>query len=283
MAKDAKKESEWIERLINGGDVPCLDPENCPNGWASPPGDRFMVRGPDYLATKVKIPGGDYLLKPIGFDWIKGPAKISEVLKNPNSRIRRVIDDVFTDGNRPFIWAIHLQLPTKENHSVVAYFVSTEPAPEGSLMDQFLKGDDVYRNARLKMIANIVKGPWIVRKAVGERGVCLIGRAITCKYSVSEHFCEVHLDVGSSVVAKAIFHVALGYIKSVTVDLAFLVEGQTESELPEQIIGAFRFSELDPASAGTLEASDGATTGHLKPSMSERLWNSIGQSLKQIH
>ena len=54
-----------------------------------------MVRGPDYLTTKVKIPAGDYLLKPLGFDWIKGSTKIGEVLKNPNRRVRKVIDDEF--------------------------------------------------------------------------------------------------------------------------------------------------------------------------------------------
>jgi hypothetical protein len=52
-----------------------LTPENCPNGWDIPPGDSFMVRGPEYLTNKVKVPGGEYLLKPLGFDWIKGAAK----------------------------------------------------------------------------------------------------------------------------------------------------------------------------------------------------------------
>ncbi|KAL9670249.1 hypothetical protein QQ045_007800 [Rhodiola kirilowii] len=282
MAKDVENEPEWIERLIKGGNVHRRDPENCSNGWASPPGDKFMVRGPDYFNTKVKIPGGDYLLKPIGFDWIKGPTKISDVLDNPNSRVRRVVDNVFTDGNKPFIWAFNLQLPTKENYSAVAYFASTELIPEGSLMDQFLKGDDVYRNSRLKMIANIVNGPWIVRKAVGEQAVCVIGRALTCKYCVNERFCEMDMDIGSSMVANAIFHIALGYIKMITVDLAFLIESQTESELPERILGAFRFSELDPASAGTLEASVDAASGSMKPSLSVRLWTSIGHGFTTI-
>ncbi|KAH7836291.1 hypothetical protein Vadar_034357 [Vaccinium darrowii] len=58
---------------------------------------------------------------------------------------------------------------------------ATEPTPDGSLMDQFLKGDDGFRKSRLKLIANIVKGPWIVKKAVGEQAVCLIGRALTCR------------------------------------------------------------------------------------------------------
>ncbi|KAL9662081.1 hypothetical protein QQ045_026909 [Rhodiola kirilowii] len=128
---------------------------------------------------------------------------------------------------------------------------------------------------RLKMIANIVKGPWIVRKAVGEQVVCRIGRALTCKYWVAENFCEVDLDIGSSMVANAIVRIAKGYIKMLTVDLAFLIESQTESELPERILGAFRFSgPLDPASAGTLEVSDNSRTTRLKPSLSTRSYHS---------
>ena len=48
-------EHQWIENLKSGGAVPCLAPESCPNGWATPPGDSFMVRGPEYLTNKVKI------------------------------------------------------------------------------------------------------------------------------------------------------------------------------------------------------------------------------------
>ncbi|KAL0456214.1 UNVERIFIED_CONTAM: Pentatricopeptide repeat-containing protein [Sesamum latifolium] len=51
--------------------------------WASPPENAFFVRAPEYLKTKVKIPGGDYLLKPLGFDWTRGSTRILELLNNP--------------------------------------------------------------------------------------------------------------------------------------------------------------------------------------------------------
>lgn len=273
---DDKNEPEWITRVKSEGAVPLLEPDNCSNGWTSPPGDKFMVRGPDYFSTKVKVPAGDYLLKPIGFDWIKGPTKIWEVLRHSNNRIRKVLDDAFPAGDKPFIWAFNLQVPSKDNFSAVAYFTFTEPIVEGSLMDQFLKGDDVFRNSRLKMIANIVKGPWIVKKAVGEQAICIIGRALTCKYSIGRHFLEVDVDIGSSMVASAIVHVALGYVTTLTVDLAFLIESQTESELPERILGAFRFAELNPAHATPFEPSSELSAASLQSSLSLRLWKSIG-------
>ncbi|XP_061357535.1 protein ENHANCED DISEASE RESISTANCE 2-like [Gastrolobium bilobum] len=276
-----QKESEWIDRIRSEGAIPLLDPHNCSNGWATPPGASFMVRGPEYFMTKVKIPAGDYLLKPLGFDWITSSVKISEILNHPNGRVRKVIENEFPAGDKPFVWAFNLQLPTKDNYSAVAYFTTKEPIVAGSLMDKFLKGDDAFRNSKLKMIANIVNGPWIVRKAVGEQAICIIGRSLSCKFCVAENFIEVDIDIGSSMVASAIVHLAFGYITTLTVDLAFLIESQTESELPEKLLGAFRFSNLDPASARQIEPSYVLGTGRLQTqrSLPTRLWKSIGQIL----
>ncbi|KAG6741335.1 hypothetical protein POTOM_054568 [Populus tomentosa] len=281
MASLGDGEHQWLEIVKSEGAFPLLDPDNCSSGWASPPGDYFMVRGPEYLTTKTKIPGGEYLLKPLGFDWIKGSNKIAEVLKNPKNRVRKVIEEEFPDGDKPFVWAFNLQLPGKDNYSAVAYFVATEPLPEGSLVDQFLNGDDGFRNSRLKLIANIVKGPWIVRKAVGEQAVCIIGRALSSKYCVAENFFEVDVDIGSSMVASAIVHLAFGYISMLTVDLAFLIEAQSESELPERLLGAVRFSDLNPACASLYELSYGSTD-NLQSSLPTRLWKSIGQGFSQL-
>nr|XP_027121466.1 protein ENHANCED DISEASE RESISTANCE 2-like isoform X1 [Coffea arabica] len=272
---DGNDEPAWLERVRSEGAVPLCDPDNCSNGWASPLGDSFKVRGPDYFTTRVKVPAGEYLLKPLGFDWVKGPTKLSELLNNPNHRVRKVLQEEFPAGGEPFVWAFNLQVPSKENFSAIAYFVSMSSFPEGSLVDQFLKGDNNFRISRLKMIANIVKGPWIVKKAVGEQAICIIGRALSCKYSQGDNFIEVDIDIASSMVANAIVHLAFGYITTLTVDLAFLIESQTESELPERILGAFRFSELNPASARPIEMLSYGSLG-MQSSLSMRLWKSIG-------
>lgn len=272
---DGNDEPAWIERVRSEGAVPLCDPDNCSNGWASPPGDTFKVRGPDYFTTRVKVPAGQYLLKPLGFDWVKGSTKLSELLNDPNHRVRKVLQEEFPAGGEPFVWAFNLQVPSKENVSAVAYFVSISSFPEGSLVDQFLKGDDNFRISRLKMIANIVKGPWIVKKAVGEQAICIIGRALSCKYSQGDNFIEVDIDIASSMVANAIVHLAFGYLTTLTVDLAFLIESQTESELPERLLGAFRFSELNAASARPIEMHFDDILG-MQSSLSMRLWKSIG-------
>ncbi|XP_058102484.1 protein ENHANCED DISEASE RESISTANCE 2-like [Magnolia sinica] len=276
-------EDSWIEGVKSKGAVPLLEPDNCPNGWASPPGDKFLVRGPDYFTTRIKIPAGDYLLKPLGFDWIKGTTKISEVLKHPSGRVRKALDDQLAMGKKPFIWAFNLQVPSKDNYSAVVYFVALQPISDGSLMDRFLKEDDMFRNSRLKLIANIVKGPWIVRTAVGEQAICILGRAVSCKYLIGENYIEVDVDIGASMVANAIVHLAFGYITTLTVDLAFLIESQTESELPERILGAVRFSELDPASARPIETPLADESAEIpQSSLPTRLWRSLGQGFSNL-
>lgn len=80
-------------------------------------------------------------------------------------------------------------------------------------------------------------------------------------------------------VAAAIVHLAFGYVTTLTVDLAFLIESQVESELPEKLLAVFRFSNLDPASARSIEPSFVLSTGSLQKSLPTRLWNSIGQIL----
>lgn len=271
-----------MKRVQSKGAVPLIDPDNGSNGWASPPGNKFMVRGPDYFSIKVKIPAGEYLLKPLGFDWIKSSTKIVEVLNNPNSRVRKIIADEFPTGDKPFIWAINLQVPSKDNYSAIVYFVTTDPIPEGSLMDQFLKGDDGFRNSRLKLIANIVRGPWIVRKAVSEQAICIVGRSLSCRYCKEDNFIEVDVDIGSSMVASAIVHLAFNYITTITVDIAFLIESQTEAELPERLLGAITLCGLNPASASTIEPSSDRSTGDVQNSLPTRLWKTIGLGFSQI-
>lgn len=250
------REHEWIERVKSKGSVPCLDPERSLNTcWMTPPAKVFTVRGAKYLKTKAKTPGTEYLLKPLGFEWIKGPTKTSEILNNPKSRIRRALDNECPEGQKPFVWAFNFQLPTKDNNSIVSYFVDTEHEHEhdDSLKNRFLKEDDGFKNSRLKLIVNVVKGPWVVKKAIGEQAICLVGRSLACRYCKGENFMEVDIDVGSSVLATAVVHVAFGYFANMTVDIAYVIEGRAESELPERILGAVRFSKIDGAEAKQVE------------------------------
>ena len=102
---------EWIEQLKKGGSLSCTDAGESTSGWSSLPGDFFTLRGPHYLADKVKIPGGDCLLKLLAFDWLKSGSRIDNILENPNHRVTTAPGRANTLGKGdPFIWAFNLQV-----------------------------------------------------------------------------------------------------------------------------------------------------------------------------
>ncbi|CAI8605988.1 unnamed protein product [Vicia faba] len=59
-----------------------------------------------------------------------------------------------------------------------------------------------------------------------------------CNYHRGSNYLEVDVDIGSSAIANAILHLALGYVTSVTIDMGFFVEAHTKDELPERLIDA---------------------------------------------
>lgn len=86
------------------------------------------------------------------------------------------------------------------------------------------------------------------------------------------------MDIGSSIVANAIVHLAIGYINSLTVDMAFLIEGQAEEELPEKLLGTIRLKQLDLSAAVPLELLSKEEGTNFGDSFPSRLWRSLGLS-----
>ncbi|XP_057959719.1 protein ENHANCED DISEASE RESISTANCE 2-like [Malania oleifera] len=251
--------ADWREEAINGGSLRHVDLHTGSNGWASPPGDLFFLRGKHYLSKKQKYPSGDWLLKPAGVDWLRASSKLDNVLGRPDNRVvhalRKAQTQAQTQAHKTFIVAVNLQVPGRDHHSAVFYFATDDPIPLGSLLGRFVHGDDSFRNQRFKIVNRIVKGPWIVKAAVGNYSACLLGKALTCNYHKGPNYLEIDVDIGSSAIANAILHLALGYVTSVTIDMGFLVEAQAEDELPERLFGAVRICQMEMSSAKFVEAS----------------------------
>lgn len=189
-------------------------------------------------------------------DWLKSSSKLENILARPGNHVANALRRAQAQGKsmKSFIFAVNLQVPGKEQHSAVFYFATEDPIPAGSLLYRFLNGDDSFRNQRFKIVNRIVKGPWIVKKAVGNYSACLLGKALTCNYHRGPNYLEIDVDIGSSAIASAILHLALGYVTSVTIDMGFLVESQTEEELPERLVGAVRVCQMEMSSATVLNA-----------------------------
>ncbi|KAL2317991.1 hypothetical protein Fmac_031867 [Flemingia macrophylla] len=255
----AAQTPNWISDSINGGSLRRVDLHTGANGWASPPGDAFSLRAVNYFTKRQKSPAGDYLLSPAGMDWLKSGAKVEHALSRADNRVMHALRKSQTLGEslKSFVLAVNLQIPgAREHHSAVFYFATEEAEPlrAGSLLNRFVFGNEAFRNQRLKLVNRIVKGPWIVKKAVGNHSACLLGKALKCSYYRGSNYLEIDVDIGSSAIANAILHLALGYVTAVTIDMGFVVEAQAEEELPERLIGAVRICQIDMASATVVEA-----------------------------
>ncbi|KAK9218351.1 hypothetical protein WN943_006988 [Citrus x changshan-huyou] len=61
----------------------------------------------------------------------------------------------------------------------------------GSLLQQFVDGDNEFRNSRLKLIPSVPEGSWIVRQSVGSTP-CLLGKAVDCNYIRGPKYLEIN-------------------------------------------------------------------------------------------
>ncbi|KAJ9536927.1 hypothetical protein OSB04_029660 [Centaurea solstitialis] len=259
--KQNKEEQDWRQEAINGGSLKLVDLHTGSNGWASPPGDLFSLRSINYFTKKHKSPSGPWLLRPAGVDWLRSASKLDHVLARGDNRVIAALKNhqmkqnksnktsSNKTNNKSFVVAVNLQVPGRDHHSAVFYFATDDPIPAGSLLYRFINGDDSFRNQRFKIVNRIVKGPWIVKAAVGNYSACLLGKALNCRYHRGPNYLEIDVDIGSSKIATAILHLALGCVTAVTIDMGFVVEAQEEVDLPEKLFGAVRICQMEMSSA----------------------------------
>ncbi|MFS7994322.1 putative protein ENHANCED DISEASE RESISTANCE 2 [Helianthus anomalus] len=118
------------------------------------------------------------------------------------------------------------------------------PLKETPSLERFVNGDDAFRNSRFKLIPYISKGSWLVKQSVGKKA-CLVGQALEVNYSRGENYLELDIDVGSSTVARGVVNLVLGYLNNLIVEMAFLIQANTQDELPESLLGTCRLNHMD--------------------------------------
>lgn len=217
--------------------------DNDTNCWTSPSGKGFMIRGKNYLKDSSKVVGGDPLLRLVAVDWFTVDKAADRIALHPKCLVQSE-----AGKKLPFILVINLQVPAKPNYSLVLYYAADRPINKNSLLDKFVSGSDTFRDSRFKLIPSIVEGYWMVKRAVGTKA-CLLGKAVTCKYFRQDNFFEIDVDIGSSSVARSVIGLVLGYVTSLVVDLAILIEAKEDEELPEYILGTVRLNRLKLESA----------------------------------
>jgi len=146
------------------------------------------------------------------------------------------------DGSeRPFLFITNFVMPGVGNW--VTYFArrrgeEIDPVFE-EMLEEFIEGDDDFRNARFKIIPGIPEGSYMVKMAVGNKPA-ILGTKLTTKYHKGPNCFEVSVDVSSSTIALGLLKLVTGYASSLDLELAFLIESQKPEHLPERLIGGIR-------------------------------------------
>lgn len=248
--------AEGSEAAVPLQELPCNVPRSM---WAETDGSTMMVRGPDYLTDRRKIPSAPPAFRLMGMDVFNSSFPIEHIASRPDNIVQKELKRHEEQGTEmPFTFVINFVVPGSPRINLVLYYQSPNPAllkdgsPFADLMSEFLDGTDEFRDERFKLIPCIVEGSFIVRQAVGSTPA-IIGKKLRQPYFRGKQYFELDVDIGSSAVANRVVGLVTGYTKKLVIDMGFVIEGQRSDELPERLFGTCRLLYIDLSVATKLE------------------------------
>lgn len=221
-----------------------------PCSWTSTDPSTFLIRGKNYLQDRQKVKAKGTLMQMVAADWLKSDKREDDLGGRPGGIVQKYAEQ----GGPEFFFIINIQVPGSTTYSLALYYMMTTPVKDAPLLESFINGDDAYRNSRFKLIPYISEGSWIVKQSVGKKA-CLIGQALEINYFRGKNYLELGVDIGSSTVARGVVSLVLGYLNNLVIEMAFLIQANTEEELPEFLLGTCRLNHLDAAKAVLLKPS----------------------------
>ncbi|CAN0222356.1 unnamed protein product, partial [Ectocarpus sp. 13 AM-2016] len=66
------------------------------------------------------------------------------------------------------------------------------------------------------------------------------------RYFRGERYLEVDVDLASSSASSRVTSLCREYAKSLSLEVGLILHGESESELPESVLGVLRIDKLDP-------------------------------------
>lgn len=242
------------------------------NVCSEPSSKGFLVRGPTYMKDAKKVPSGETMFSLLGADSIvKGKGDTNyvsyDVCKVPDSYLAKITAKSKRLGLKPpFLIVINFVVPWG---NFLSYYYRPDANNGGPYCDSrknhaseklwraFLGGDETFRNDTLKFIPKILEGPWALKKLVGTQPA-IIGQKIPTSYygSAKDGYIEICMDVTrGGKMANSICSAVASKASLLSMDLAFLLQGSNDEELPEQLLTAVRLHHvsLKKKKAGRIE------------------------------
>ncbi|KAK9126033.1 hypothetical protein Scep_014879 [Stephania cephalantha] len=216
--------------------------------WTTADPSSFLIRGHRYLEDHRKIKANGTLMQMVAADWLRSDKREDDLGGRPGS----IVQKYAAQGGPEFFFIVNIQVPGSTTYNLALYYMMTTPLENSPLLDNFVNGDDSFRNSRFKLIPYISQGSWIVKQSVGKKA-CLVGQALEINYFRGKNYLELGVDIGSSTVARGVVSLVLGYLTNLVIEMAFLIQANTEEELPEFLLGTCRLNHLDATKAVLVE------------------------------
>lgn len=231
-------EDDDANSFVTANDVQELETNLNPEMYGEALPSAFKVRGATYLTDKVKISAGpsEFQLKGMNLWNLKTK---EDGLNIASSALGSF--DVFT-------FVINFIVPGTPYLALSMYFQPKEGGELSSIMEKFLREEKDERDARFKLIPSITGGSWFLRNLVPSTPA-LICKKLSCFYTKKENYFQLDVDISSDGTAKTIVGLVRSTTSSLVIDMAFVLEGKTNDELPERMLGTVRLSQLDLTSA----------------------------------
>ncbi|KAG2443802.1 hypothetical protein HXX76_002145 [Chlamydomonas incerta] len=261
------------------------------DGPASPSssGRPFMVRGQDYMKTKLKVPARGAIYRLLAADVVSGDTKLTHVAKMVNmGALHRMACGVGAgtaasvtapqvDPHLPPLLIITIMLPLYPatlfggndgpSQSLVYYFAlppgfnpaTFENQTALGLLRRFVtngrEADGSPTRDRLKLIPRVVNvDEWAAKGPLSPAEHKLLAtyndKPILTRpqhfFYSGPGYLEVDIDIHSyQFLARKAFSAYFNRLQSVIFENAFVIQGNSPEELPEQVLGAVRMYRLD--------------------------------------
>jgi hypothetical protein len=125
----------------------------------------------------------------------------------------------------PFVFCVNITVPGKTCYHLVMYYAVDDfslirpiergencASPFRELASRFFFGpSNEFRDSTFKLIPRIVKGNFLVKKAVGSKPT-ILGKRLKQHYIQNDRFFELIIDVGSNDIAKSVVGLSCGYV-----------------------------------------------------------------------
>jgi len=246
-----------------------------PGSWSNGYGCSFNVRrGPNYESNGIKAPSADSMYEIFAFDcWKTEKLKITNIIRFYEIPSRPQVSEKFY---LPPVLIINVIVPDYDpplfgtemtngkGWSMVIFAELTESCkdqiakgsqtPGMKLFQKFIEGgkDSEYGD-RLKVIARILNvneawdlyGPVVGLLVSQYNGTPFLARDSTTFYHVPGKYFGIDLDAHLfGRIAKKGLAGIKNYINDIVYDIAFIIEGRSDEENPEQILASIRVSKI---------------------------------------